>query len=116
SRAEARAAVRPQIPPMEQNSGAATAKAALSAQYRLGFRNGAEHVIERRRRNGRYRRASLAVECVVPAAGDGMAEIVLIETRQGVAGFGGGTRLARLRLRDPGFCHFGLRPATPAAP
>src|SRR6185437_11418296 len=38
-----------------------------------------------------------------------------IEARQGFARFMRSTRFAGLGLRDPGFCHFGLRPAAPAA-
>src|SRR5436190_23989420 len=52
------------------------------AQHLFRFRHGAEHVIERRRRYGGHQRAALAVKLVVPAAGDGMAEIMPLQPRQ----------------------------------
>ena len=58
-------------------------------QHRFRFNHGAEHMIERRRRNGRDQRVALAVELVVPAAGDGMAEIMPLQARQRRARFFG---------------------------
>ena len=73
----------------------------------------AEHMIERRRRDGGDQRVAVAVELIVPAARDGMAEIMPLQARQRRARFVGGARLARLGLRDPRLGDFGLRPQPP---
>ena len=67
------------------------------AQHLLRFRDCAEHMIERRRRNGGDQRFAVAVELVVPAAPHGMAEIMPFEPRQRRARLVRRARLARLR-------------------
>ncbi|MGY3290403.1 ABC-type branched-subunit amino acid transport system ATPase component [Bradyrhizobium sp. LM3.6] len=83
---------------------------ALTFQYLLRFRDCAENMIERRRRNGVDQRFAVAIELVVPAAPHGMVEIMPFEPRQRQARLVRRARLAGFGLRDPRLRNLGLRP------
>jgi len=51
----------------------------LSAEHLLGFHDRTENVVKRRRRDGRDQRPAVTIELIVPAARDGMGEIVSFE-------------------------------------
>src|SRR5436190_21787140 len=67
-------------------------------------------MLKRGRRDGGDQRVAVAIELVVPATRDGMAEIMPLEPRQRRARFIRGPRLARFGLRDPRLGDFSLRP------
>ena len=87
-----------------------------SAEYLLRFGDRAENMIKRRRRDRGNQRGAVAIELIVPAARDGMAEVMPLKARQRRARFVGGARFARLGLRDPRLGDFGLRPQAPGVP
>jgi hypothetical protein len=57
-----------------------------------------------------HQRSIVAIELIAPAGLDGVTQIVLIKTNKGASCFAGCTVLARLGLRNPCLCDFGLRP------
>jgi hypothetical protein len=73
-------------------------------------------MIERRRRDGRYKQFAFAIKLIVSAARDWMLKIMPVEAGQCRARFIGSIRVAGLDLRDPSFRNFGLRPQTAAVP
>src|SRR6185437_13109520 len=75
------------------------------------FRADAQDVIERRCRNCSDQRFAVAVELIVPGAGDGMTEVMPIEPRQSGTRLIRGSHFTGLGLRDPCLRNFGLRPA-----
>lgn len=76
----------------------------------MRFRERAEDVIERRRRDGVDGRAAISIELGMPAAAHRVVEIEGLQPRQRLPGLGSGAFFAAFGLRDPGLRQFRLRP------
>ena len=85
----------------------------MLAENALRFRNRAENMVKCRGRDRIDQRSVFAIELIVPAAQNGMTQIVSMQPSKRLAGLFGRALLSRLSLRDPGLGDLRLRPATP---